>query len=147
MSSACGPQTGLNAAFERRTTVITQRKAAKTAMLTTPVNIATLLRCPILPLSALRDLRGSISSSSSSVSLRVPPCPSVSSVVVLVSLPLRRRGGGRQRDARGDGLEWEARGIMSCTSEPTHGDGGNANRPLPRSRHDPRRWAAAAGGA
>ena len=53
-------------------------KAAKTAMFTIPVNIAALLRYPLLPLSALRVLRGSLLSPlrcAASVFLRVPPCP------------------------------------------------------------------------
>src|SRR5690349_23824295 len=40
MSSCHIPQTGLNAASERTTAVITQRKVAKTAMFTGMVNIA-----------------------------------------------------------------------------------------------------------
>src|SRR5690348_13596119 len=40
MSSDSGPQTGLNAAVERRSLLITNQKAAKTAMLTGVLNIA-----------------------------------------------------------------------------------------------------------
>jgi len=40
-SRSCGPQTGLNTASERRTRLMHNQKAAKTAMLTIPVNFAT----------------------------------------------------------------------------------------------------------
>ena len=74
-------------------------------------------------LRALRVLRGRFNPLSSSVSLRVPPCPSVSSVVVLV-----RPSGWRARipaHIMGDAARWSARGEESrrpvnITHEVTH---------------------------
>jgi hypothetical protein len=67
MSGGCEPQTGLNAAFERKMPSTQNRKTAKTAMLTIPVNFA----------------------ASSIPTVSPPPCclrvASASSVVVLVS--------------------------------------------------------------